>query len=157
MSEIHVLSRGAYDKLAAELEDLTTRGRIEIANAIERARELGDLSENVDYQAAKDQQGMMEGRVRQLQAILKDAQIAEATTDGVIGSGSIVTILYEGDDEDLAERYLLGHLEERSEDLHVITNGSPLGAALTGHVVGDVVEYEANGNTLRVVIRAVER
>ena len=62
----HQLSRSAYDRLQAEFDDLTTRGRIEVANKIEAARLLGDLSENGDYHAAKDEQGHMEGRIRQL-------------------------------------------------------------------------------------------
>lgn len=156
MSDAHVLSRAAYEKLSAELEDLTTRGRIEIARAIERARELGDLSENGDYQAAKDQQGMMEGRIRQLTAILKDAEIAEGAVDGKVAPGSIVTILYDGDSDDMAERYLVGHIEESSGELEVITPGSPLGSALIGHREGDTVSYEANGRELRVAIKSVE-
>jgi transcription elongation factor GreA len=156
MSETHVLSQAAYDKLKAEFEDLTTRGRIEIAHAIERARELGDLSENGDYHAAKDHQGMMEGRIRQLQAILKNAVIAESSTDGTVAAGTTVTIVYEGDSDDDAETYLMGHIEERSDARHVITLGSPLGAALLGHQVGDTVSYEANGVALRVTIKAVE-
>src|SRR5215470_14117325 len=127
MSDVHQLSRPAYERLQAEYEDLTTRGRIEIAQAIERARELGDLSENGDYHAAKDQQGHMEGRIRQLEAILENADIVEAGPDGVAAVGTIVTIVYEGDDADMAERYLLGHVEERSGDLDVISPGSPLG------------------------------
>ena len=63
MSNIHQLSRTAYERLDAEFQDLTTRGRIEIARKIETARELGDLSENGDYQAAKEEQGKMEGRI----------------------------------------------------------------------------------------------
>ena len=66
------LTRETYDRLQAELEDLTTRGRVEIAQAIETARALGDLSENGDYHAAKDSQGKMESRIRQLQAMLED-------------------------------------------------------------------------------------
>src|SRR5437879_9499822 len=76
------LSRDAYDRLQAELDDLTTRGRVEIAGLIERARELGDLSENGDYHAAKDDQGRMEARIRQLQAMLKDAEIVDSKADG---------------------------------------------------------------------------
>jgi transcription elongation factor GreA len=156
MSDVHQLSRAAHDRLQAEYEDLTTRGRIEIANAIERARELGDLSENGDYQAAKDQQGHMEGRIRQLEAILKDAVIIEGVEEGVVGAGSVVTILYEGDDEDMAERYLVGHIEERSDDLDVISPGSPMGGALLGHHVGEVVEYQAPSGVMHVKIVAVE-
>src|SRR6478752_8971164 len=120
MSEQH-LSRAAYDRLAAELDDLTTRGRIDVANKIERARELGDLSENGDYHAAKDEQGHMEGRIRQLESILEHAEIIEAPEPGVVGPGTIVTIVYEGDSDDDAERYLVGHIEERTEGLEVVS------------------------------------
>ena len=77
MAQTHQLSRTAFDRLRAEHDDLTTRGRIEIAQAIERARELGDLSENGDYHAAKDQQGHMESRIRTLESILENVQIVD--------------------------------------------------------------------------------
>jgi transcription elongation factor GreA len=149
MSEHH-LSRSAFDRLKAEHDDLTTRGRIEIAQAIERARELGDLSENGDYHAAKDQQGMMEGRIRQLKSILEKASIVDDVAEGVVAPGTIVTIRYEGDDD--VERYLVGHIEERTSDLDVISPGSPMGAALLGAETGDVVAYEAPRGTLRVEV-----
>ena len=75
MAQIHHLSQAAFDRLQAEYYDLTTRGRIEIAEAIERARELGDLKENGDYHAAKDQQGLMEARIGQLKTILDNASL----------------------------------------------------------------------------------
>lgn len=155
MSEHH-LSRSAFNRLQAEYDDLTTRGRIEIAQAIERARELGDLSENGDYHAAKDQQGMMEGRIRHLKSILEKASVVEDVEEGVVGPGTIVTILYEGDDPDMEERYLVGHIEERTGDLDVMSPGSPIGAALIGARVGDTVSYEAPGGVLRVEVRNVE-
>jgi transcription elongation factor GreA len=149
------LSRDAYDRLQAELDDLTTRGRVEIATAIERARELGDLSENGDYHAAKDEQGKMEARVRQLQAMLKNAEIVDTSSAGsAVTAGSIVTIRYEGDDD--TERYLIGSIEERRDDISVISPGSPLGQALIGRGTGDVVEYEAPGGTLKVEVVAVD-
>ena len=103
----------AYDRLQAELDDLTTRGRIEVAEKIERARELGDLSENGDYHAAKDEQGHMEGRIRQLEALLENAEIIDAAETASSGRAAIVTIVYEGDSDDDAERYLVGHIEEQ--------------------------------------------
>ena len=154
MSEHH-LSRSAHERLQAEYDDLTTRGRIDIAQAIERARELGDLSENGDYHAAKDQQGMMEGRIRHLKSILEGAHIVEEVVEGVVSPGTIVTILYEGDARNAAERYLVGHIEERTGELDVISPGSPMGAALIGAHVGDVVGYEAPHGTLRVEVLAV--
>ncbi|MGI9032052.1 MAG: transcription elongation factor GreA [Ilumatobacteraceae bacterium] len=150
------LSREAYERLQAELDDLVTRGRIDVASKIEQARELGDLSENGDYHAAKDEQGHMEGRIRQLEALLEDAEILEAPKPGVVGPGTVVTIVYEGDDDDDAERYLVGHIEERSGDLDVVSPTAPLGAALIGARAGDTVAYEAPNGELRVRVLEVE-
>src|SRR4051812_7641770 len=147
------LSRDAYDRLQAELDDLTTRGRVEIARLIERARELGDLSENGDYHAAKDDQGKMEARIRQLKATLDKAVIKEADGGGTVASGSVVEIRYDGVDD--TQRYRLGSIEERHDELVVMSPGSPLGSALMGHVAGDTVEYEAPGGTLKVEIVTV--
>ncbi|HEY7946593.1 MAG TPA: transcription elongation factor GreA [Acidimicrobiales bacterium] len=146
------LSLATYERLKAELEDLTTRGRVEIARAIEAARALGDLSENGDYHAAKDSQGKMEARIRQLSATLKDAEVVDGATlpDTTVATGSIVSIRYEGDDE--IESFLVGSIEERNEELSVVSPGSPLGQALLGRAPGEVVEYQAPGGTLRVEI-----
>jgi len=144
-----------YARLVAELEDLTTRGRVEIARAIEAARMLGDLSENGDYHAAKDAQGKMESRVRMLQAMLLDAIIVEDTVadQGVVNPGVVVEIRYDGDDE--VERYLVGSIVERREGVSVISPGSPLGKALIGHKPGDRVEYEAPSGVLSAEILSV--
>ncbi|MDQ3897852.1 MAG: transcription elongation factor GreA, partial [Actinomycetota bacterium] len=89
MSETH-LSREAYERLQAELEDLTTRGRVEIARAIETARELGDLSENADYHAAREDQGRMEARIRQLQSLVDNAVIVDASQPSdTVATGSV--------------------------------------------------------------------
>jgi transcription elongation factor GreA len=154
MAQTHQLSRSAYNRLQAEHDDLTTRGRIEISQAIERAREHGDLSENGDYHAAKDQQGHMEGRIRQLEAILANAEIVDDAVEGVVSPGSIVTIRY-ADDGDETETYLLGHIEEKGE-YDVISPTSPLGSALIGKRAGDEVEYDAPGGVLRVVLLKAE-
>src|ERR1700744_6177831 len=111
MSETH-LSPDAHQRLVTELEELTTVGRIEIARAIEAARALGDLSENGDYHAAKDAQGKMEARIRQIQAMLDGAAIVDDTagsTNGVVQAGTVVAIRYAPDEE--PERYLLGSIE----------------------------------------------
>jgi transcription elongation factor GreA len=149
------LSREAYERLRAEVEDLTSVGRIEIARAIEAARALGDLSENGDYHAAKDSQGKMESRIRQLQALLSSAVIVEegSAPAGLVGPGSVISIRYEGEDE--VEKYLVGSIEERRDGLSVISPDSPLGRALAGKVVGDLVEYQAPGGTMRVEIVAI--
>jgi transcription elongation factor GreA len=153
------LTQDTYDRLQAELEDLTTRGRVEIAQHIEAARALGDLSENGDYHAAKDAQGKMEARVRQLQALLKNAQIVNGAgaADGSVTTGSIVTLRYEGDDEDDVQEYFVGSIEERQGELPVISPSAPLGQALIGQVANAVIEYDAPGGTLRVEIVRIAR
>jgi transcription elongation factor GreA len=155
MADQSELSPAAHARLKAELEELTGEGRIEIANKIEAARALGDLSENGDYHAAKDQQGKMEARIRQLQAILLDAVIVEPTgaEAGVVGVGSVVEIRFEGDDD--TEKYLVGHIEERHDEYEVVSPGSPLGESLLGHKAGDKTSYEVNGNSIGVEIVSV--
>ncbi len=149
------LSQGAFERLQAEYEDLTTRGRVDIARKIESARELGDLSENGDYHAAKEEQGKMEGRIRHLEAIITNALIVEGGAGDSVTAGSIVGIRYEGDDD--IERYLIGSIEEKRPDLDVVSPGSPLGEALLGAKVGDTVSYEApNGRALRVEVVTIE-
>ncbi len=150
MAETH-LSRTAHERLKAELDDLTTRGRIDIAGMIERARELGDLKENADYHAAREDQGRMEARIRQLQNLTEHAVIVEeGDGDGTVTTGSIVALRYQGDDD--VERYLVGSIEERRDDLPVISPQSPLGLALLGHQKGETVEYLAPSGTLAVEI-----
>ncbi len=146
------LSRAAFDRLTQELEDLSTRGRLELATAIERARELGDLSENADYHAAKDDQGRMEARIRQIQALLDGAVILDESVSAsdVVASGSVVSLRYQGDDD--VERYLVGSIEERRDDLNVISPASPLGSVLIGRRAGETVQYEAPDGMLAVEI-----
>ena len=148
---VNQLTREAYDRLSAELEELTTVGRTKIAQAIEAARALGDLSENGDYHAAKDEQGRMEARIRQLEALLKDPEIVEQRSTTEVGIGSIVTIRFEGEDD--TERYVVGNMAEAQGDLHAVSPDSPMGGALIGKSAGQTVEYEApNGNMLKVEI-----
>ena len=142
------MSPAAYERLKAEYEDLTTRGRIEVANKIERAREEGDLKENAGYHAAKDEQGHMEGRIRQLEHILENVEI----TEGAV----VYTVVYEGDDEDDAERYMIGHMEEQVDGADVISPSSPLGQALDGAAEGDTISYEAPHGKLTVTVIRVE-
>ena len=152
------LTKATHDRLVLELEDLTTRGRIEIASQIDAARALGDLSENGDYHAAKDAQGKMESRIRHLQRLLKTARVVDDVEggDGSVRHGVVVALRYEGDDEDDVQRYFVGSIEERG-DLPVASPSSPLGQALVGHRQGEVVEYAAPGGTLRVEIIAIEQ
>jgi transcription elongation factor GreA len=151
MAQTHHLSQAAFDRLKAEHDDLTTRGRVEIARKIEAARELGDLSENGDYHAAKEEQGKMEGRIAHLAQMIENAEIVEAEGSDAVSHGSVVGIRYEGDDD--VERYLIGSIEERHDDLDVISPSSPLGVALIGSSAGDVVTFTApTGAELKVEV-----
>jgi transcription elongation factor GreA len=155
MAQTHHLSQAAYDRLQAEYEDLTTRGRVEIARKIEAARELGDLSENGDYHAAKEEQGKMEGRIRQISLMLENAEIVQADNGEHVSHGSVVAIRYAGDDD--VERYLIGSIEERHDDLEVISPSSPLGEALIGAGPGDSVTFRApTGAELQVEIVSID-
>jgi len=153
MAVVHRFTQQTYDRLSAEHEQHTTHGRVDIARKIQTAREMGDLSENGDYHAAREEQGKMEARIRQLEALLLDAEIVEAADGSAVVSGVVVGIRYEGDDE--VERLLVGSVEERAE-LEVLTPGSPLGQALMGNKVGDVVDFEAPGGVLKVEIVSIE-
>lgn len=155
MAQTHHLSQKAYDRLKAEYEELTTVGRVEIARKIEAARELGDLKENGDYHAAKDHQGQMEARIRQLASMLENAEIVEGTDGDVVEPGSVVELRYEGDDD--TETYFFGSVEERGVEFDIISPGSPLGEALAGAKPGSKVDFESpTGANLTVEVVAIK-
>jgi len=118
----HKFSRAAYDRLKAEFDDLTTRGRIDVAEKIELAREEGDLKENAE----------------------------------IIDDQFVYTIVYEGDSDDMAERYVVGNIEEQIDGADVISSSSPLGSALQGARVGQHVDYEAPNGAQTVKVLNVE-
>jgi len=145
------LSQAAFTRIQDEHTELTTVGMIEIARKIEAARELGDLSENGDYHAAKEEQGKMAGRIAHLANLLENAIIVEDAQANEVRPGVVVGIRYEGDDD--VEKYLLGAIEERVEGVEVMSPGSALGQALLGAKPGDVIEYETpTGARLKVEI-----
>jgi transcription elongation factor GreA len=146
------LTQEAYDRLKAEYDRLSGPGRTEIAKKIEAAREEGDLKENGGYHAAKEEQGKMEGRIRQLRQLLEEASVgdAPAVDAGVVAPGTIVTVSVAGN----KMRFLLGSREVAAhEDVDVYSEKSPLGSAIDGHSVGETVKYTApNGNDFAVEI-----
>jgi transcription elongation factor GreA len=144
------LTQGAYDRLRAELDELTGPGRSEISKKIEAAREEGDLKENGGYHAAKEEQGKMEARIRQLTQLLDTATIGEKPADdGVVEPGMVVTVEMFGDEE----TFLLGSREITDDTMHVFSEKSPIGAAVNGSKVGDTVSYTApNGKLIEVKV-----
>ena len=145
------LTTEAFERRTAELEHLTGEGRSEIAKKIEAAREEGDLKENGGYHAAKEEQGKIEARIRQLTALLRDAHVGAAPADdGIVEPGMIVVARIAGDEE----TFLLGSREIAGDsDLDVFSEKSPLGAAILGHKEGDTLSYAApNGKDIKVEI-----
>ena len=151
--EIHRITQETLDKLRAEYHHLTTVGRTDIARIIESARLLGDLSENGDYHAAKDEQGKMESRIRQIDNVIRNHELVERDENaGQVQHASIVQIVYEGDADEDFQEFFIGSIEEKPEGVLVASPTSPLGAALLGREVGELVEYEAPSGSLRVKI-----
>jgi transcription elongation factor GreA len=149
------LTQEAFDRLAGELEELSTRGREEIAKRIEAAREEGDLKENGGYHAAKDEQGKQEARIRQLKELLRTAQVGEAPeSSGVVEPGTVISAIVAGDETE----FLLGSREIAGDsELDVYSSQSPLGTAIIGLKVGDTTSYTApNGREIPVEITGVE-
>ncbi|MDE3009026.1 MAG: transcription elongation factor GreA [Acidobacteriota bacterium] len=150
---IHRITKETLEKLRAEFTELTTVGRTEIARVIEAARLLGDLSENGDYHAAKDAQGKMESRIRQIDQVLRNHEIVERDANvDVVQHATIVKVVYEGDAPDDFQEFFIGSIEEKPDGVLVASPSSPLGAALLGKHVGDWVEYEAPSGVLKVQI-----
>ena len=149
------LTQGAYDRIKGELDEMSGPGRREIAARIEAARDEGDLKENGGYHAAKDQQGQMEARIRDLEELLKHAVVGEAPqASGIVEIGTVITAEIWGDEE----RFLLGSREMADgSDLDVYSAESPLGTEIIGLRVGDSSSYSApNGNEIEVKILAVD-
>ena len=149
------LTQEAADRLSAELANLETTGRSEIIKKIEAARAEGDLKENGGYHAAREEQGKIEARIRQLKHMLENAEIGTApnNADGLISPGMRVTVEIMGDEME----FLLGSREISSGDLDVYSEKSPLGAAVMGAKIGDTKTYDApNGKTISVKIIKAE-
>jgi transcription elongation factor GreA len=146
------LTPPAHEKLVAEYEHLTTEGRRDIEHRIAEARDHGDLRENAEYDAAKNDQGMMEARIRQLAHILATAEVREAADTGVVEIGSLVTVVDEDGDE---MEFLVAPSENKVAGTPLASPDSPLGVALLGAAPGADVSYEAPGGTFTYHIRRV--
>jgi transcription elongation factor GreA len=146
------LTQEAYDRLSNELDELVAN-RPAMAKEINDRREEGDLRENGGYQAAREEQGKQEGRILQLQALLRAAKVGETpASDGIAGPGMVVEVRFDGDDD--TESFLIGSREEsETASIEVYSAASPLGKALTGAREGDTVSYDTpTGKTMRVTL-----
>lgn len=146
------LTQEGYDKLTAELEHLQGPVRHEVIERISAARDEGDLKENGGYHAAKEDQGKIEGRIRQLEDMLARSEVGETPKDdGVVEQGMKVTVRFSGDDETVT--FLLANRELEDDAIEVYSADSPMGKALIGASKGDTVSYDApNGRSMDVEV-----
>jgi transcription elongation factor GreA len=151
MAEESFLTQEKFDELARELEQLKTVRRTEIAEHLEYARSLGDLSENAEYQEARELQAATEERIRRLEELLKTAKIVTHAKGGVVGFGSKVTIKKEGGTE--THEYTLVGSEEADMRARKLSHLSPLGSALMGKKKGEVFSFTTpNGSQTYTVV-----
>src|SRR5438093_3700182 len=152
------LTLDAYKRLKAEFDELTTEGRIKIAEKLKVAREHGDIRENAEYDAAKNEQGLMESRIRKVREMLRDPEIVEAPAKAdAVGPGMLVTVRPLDDDDTDDETYLLAeHAEERAPRARTVTTTSPLGQALMGATADQEIVYQAPGGSFRYVVVSFE-
>jgi transcription elongation factor GreA len=154
VSEQKWLSQEAHDRLRAELEELKTEGRERISAMIQEAREHGDLSENAEYHSAKEEQGRMEARIRQIEALLREAKIGdEPPSADVVAPGVIATLVIDGDEETY---YVSSTREERHEEHEVLSTSSPIGQAVAGAAPGDTVSATVPSGELKITVKSVD-
>jgi transcription elongation factor GreA len=147
------LTQEGEQKLRAELAELTGPRREELSQRLRSAIQMGDLSENADYHKAKEDQGFLEGRIQEIESVLRTAVIIEKTNGDVVTVGSHITVQEE--DFDPETYYLVGAKEADPRNGR-ISNESPIGKALIDHKVGDVVEAETPGGKLKFKILKIE-
>jgi len=154
MPEPTYLTPEGQAKLKAELEELKGPRREELAKRLRSAIQMGDLSENADYHKAKEDQGFLEGRIQEIEFILRNAVIIEKkANNGVVDVGSHITIQ---EDDFTPEKYHVVGAKEADPRNGRISNESPIGRAVMGHKVGDVVEAETPGGKIKFKILKIE-
>lgn len=149
--EFFLTSEG-YLELETELNYLKTEKREEVLNTLKEARALGDLSENAEYTAAREDQGKLESRIKEIEYILEHASIIEdeAQEEGVVGIGSTVSLQYDGEDE--VEEYRIVGSQEADPFNNKISNESPIAAAILNKKQGSVVEVSSPDGVYKVKI-----
>ncbi len=148
-----LLTSEGYLNIEEELNELKTVKRPQVIEAIKEARAQGDLSENADYDAARNDQAELEARIKELEYMLDHAKIIEGAADGIVGVGSTIKISYVDDDEE-EEYKIVGSLEANPFE-NRISNESPIGKAVLNKKVGDVVSVESPNGSYDVKILAI--
>jgi len=153
MTQPMYLTPEGAEKLQAELKELTGPRRDELSQRLRSAIQMGDLSENADYHKAKEDQAFLEGRIQEIEAVLRIAVVVEKTHSDVVSIGSTVTVQEESFDP---ETYYVVGAKEADPRHGKISNESPIGRALMEHSAGDVVEAETPGGKLKIKILKIE-
>ncbi|MEA2477150.1 MAG: transcription elongation factor GreA [Actinomycetota bacterium] len=143
------LTQETYDRLKVDLEELEGPERQKIVEEIATARAHGDLSENAEYHAAKDRQGLSEARIREIRSMLENAEIIHSHDDGLVTPGKLVTLRVGGTEP---ETYLFGSREEKGSEHDVLTPESPIGQAIVGRSVGEQVAAKVPAGDLEIEI-----
>ena len=143
------LTEKQAEALREELAELEGPRRTEVVAAIKKAREFGDLSENFEYHAAKNEQGLLEARIRTLRARLDSAEIVESAVGGEVGIGSVVGVVDESGDTIRVEVSAVG-------GSGTVSPTSPLGSALLGRKVGETVDVQAPRGAWKATIQSIE-
>ncbi len=151
------LSKEGYERLEAELRDLKTRGRKEIAEEISEARSKGDLSENAEYDAAKEAQGMLEKRIAELENALAYSSIIDEKNIDSSKAYLLSTVTIKNHKLDKEMSYILVNKEEADFKAGKISIDSPIGKALLGKEVGDIVEVVVPAGKMKLEIKKIER
>lgn len=157
MSELTYLTQEGYDKLRRELSDLKGKGRTEIARQIQKARELGDLSENAEYDAAKDAQGLLEMKISKLEAIIANARVIEDHDIDTDKAYILSTVKLENQKNKQVISYTLVAEQEANLKQGKISIKSPVGKAVLGKEVGEVVEIKVPAGTMSFKILEISR
>ena len=145
MSNKVYLTNEGFLEIEEELNHLKEVKRPEVIKALKDARALGDLSENADYDAARNEQAQVEGRIKELELLLEKAELIEKSNTDEVGLGSTIRIKYD-DDDDIEEYRIVGS-KEADPSNNKISNESPLAKAVMGHKAGEVCVVESpNGN-----------
>ena len=152
--EKQYLTREKYDTLQKELDYLRTDRRREVAENLEYAKKLGDLSENAEYHEARERQAEVEDRIRHLEGIMKDASIIEGKRGDTVSIGSSVSIMREGEKE--THTYTIVSSEEADSASGKLSNLSPLGAALVGKKKGDMVKVKTPKGVMTYAITEIK-
>ena len=157
MSEVTYLTKEGYDKLKNELNELKTKGRTEIAAAIQKARELGDLSENAEYDAAKDAQGLLEMKISKLENTIATARVLNEDEVDASKAYILSTVILKNLKLKKDFTYTLVAEEEADLKRGRISVKSPVGKAVLGKEVGDVVEIDAPGGKMKFELMNISR